>query len=127
MSSFTIRHIPPLLIATATTFGGFWPFFNAESAILEFGLPQSIAKSKPAQAVMVVCSARTTVIGASIFTFYLQGNYRAVDTILVLLGYVGAVDAYLCWREGMPNKAVLRGVSGGLIALWGWLGMTGGR
>jgi hypothetical protein len=42
-ANFALRHVPPLLVATALTFGGLMPFFNAEDAILEFGLPKRIA------------------------------------------------------------------------------------
>jgi hypothetical protein len=50
---FGLRHIPPLFAAATTTFGSVIPFFNAEYAIHEFGLPQRRAISKPAQAVNV--------------------------------------------------------------------------
>ncbi len=59
--------------------------------------------------------------------FYLQGKFAAVDTVLSLLLYVGAVDAYVCWLEGMPGKAVFRGVSGLVIGGWGFLGLTAQR
>jgi hypothetical protein len=125
-TTFTLRHIPPLLVATATTFGGLMPFFNAEHAIIGFGLPKHIVISKPAQAVMITSSARITAIGMAIFTFYFQGKLEAVDTILAILGYVGLVDGYVCWSEGMPDKAVFRTASGLAIAAWGWFGMTVG-
>lgn len=125
-SGFSLRHILPLLVSTALTLGGLMTFFNAEDAILEFGLPKRIAVSKPAQSVMIVSSARITAIGLALITFYLQGNLHAVDTILVTLGHVGLVDGYVCWREDVPNKAVFRTVSGLLIAAWGWFGMTAG-
>ncbi|KAL8993767.1 MAG: hypothetical protein Q9169_006099 [Polycauliona sp. 2 TL-2023] len=121
---FVLRHIPPLLVATALTFGGLMPFFNAEHAIQEFGLPKRIAISKPAQSIMIVSSARITAIGIALFTFYFQGKFEAVDTILLILGYVGLVDGYVCWLEGVPGKAVFRTLSGTLIAAWGWYGMT---
>jgi Domain of unknown function (DUF4267) len=126
-SQFTSRHIPPLFIATATTFGGLWPFIHAESAMMEFGFPQRVAISRPAQAVMVVSSARTTTLGLALFMFYYQGSLGAVDSIMVLLGYVGAVDGYVLWKEGERGHALKRGCSGLLIALWGWFGMTIGR
>lgn len=125
-ADFALRHIPSLFVATATTFGGLMPFFNAEHAILEFGLPQRIAISKPAQSIMVVSSARITAIGLALFTFYFQGHFAAVDTILTILGYVGLVDGYVCWCEGVPNKAGFRTISGTLIAAWGWFNMTAG-
>lgn len=102
------------------------PFFNAEYAILEFGLPQRIAISKPAQSTMIVSSARITAIGLAMFTFYWQGKLAAVDTIRAILGYVGLVDGYVCWREGVPNKAVFRALSGAVIPTWGWFDMTAG-
>ena len=125
-ADFALRHIPPLFVATATTFGGLLPFFNAEYAIVEFGLPQRIAVSKPVQAIMVASSARITAIGLSLFVFYFQGSFAAVDTVLAILSYVGLVDGYVCWREGVPKKAIFRLVSGLLIAAWGWFGMTTG-
>jgi len=102
------------------------PFFNAEYAILEFGLPKRIAISKPAQSVMILSSARITTLGLALFTFYFQNKLAAVDTILLLLGYVGLADCYVCWIEGVPNKAVFRLASGLVIAAWGWFGMTEG-
>lgn len=122
--NFALLHIPPLLVATALTFGGLMPFFNAEYAILEFGLPSRVAISKPAQSIMIVSSARITAIGMALFTFYLQGHLEAVDTILFILGYVGLVDGYVCWREDVPRKAVFRTLSGVAIAAWGWFGLT---
>lgn len=103
------------------------PFFNAEYAILEFGLPQRIAISKPAQSIMIVSSARITAIGLAMFIFYWQENFAAVDTIMTTLGYVGLVDGYVCWREGVPSKTVSRAGSGLFFAVWGWLGMTAGK
>lgn len=123
--NFSLFQVPSLFVATATTFGGLIPFFNAESAILEFGLPQRIASSKPAQAVMIVSSGRITAIGLSLFAFYFQGKLVEVDTVLTILGaYVGLVDGYVCLREGVPNKAIFRTASGLAIAAWGWFGMT---
>ncbi|OAX81850.1 hypothetical protein ACJ72_03802 [Emergomyces africanus] len=123
-SHFTLWHIPSLLVASATTFGGLLPFFNAELAIKEFGLPPRIASSKSAQSVMVTQSARTTVIGLTLLTFYFQGKLAEIDTILVILAYLGLVDGYVCWREGIPGKAVFRALMSILIAGWGWFGMT---
>ncbi len=102
------------------------PFFNAEYAIQEFGLPKRVAISKPAQSIMIVSSARITAIGLALFTFYFQGKLAAVDTMLTVLGYVGLVDGYVCWMENVPGKAVFRTVSGVLISAWGWFGMTAG-
>lgn len=125
--NFTWYHAPTLFVATATTFGGLMPFFNARAAIEEFGLPKRIAASSEAQSVMILSSARITALGACMFAFYGAGKFAEVDTVMVVMGaYVGAVDAYVCWREGVPGKAVFRGLSGAVIAAWGWCGMTAG-
>ncbi|CAG8950225.1 hypothetical protein HYFRA_00008463 [Hymenoscyphus fraxineus] len=126
LSHFTLRHIPTLFVATATTFGGLMPFFNAEAAILEFGLPKRIAISQPAQSVMILSSGRITTLGLAIFVFYFQKKLAAVDTIMLLLGYVGLVDGYVCWCEGVPGKALFRLASGVAISAWGGFGMTEG-
>ncbi|KAH8701778.1 hypothetical protein BGW36DRAFT_424081 [Talaromyces proteolyticus] len=126
LSHFALLHLPGLFVAAAVTFGGLIPFFDAEYAILEFGLPKRVATSKPAQAVMILSSGRVTAIGLILFTFYFQAKLIEFDTVLTILGaYVGLVDGYVCVREGVPNKAVFRTVSGLAIAAWGFLGMTG--
>lgn len=121
-----LRHIPVYLVATAMTFGGLMPFWNAEYAMLEFGLPARIASSQPAHPVMIISSARTSALGALIFIFMLQEKFAEVDTLLSVLVYLGCVDAYICWREQMPGKAAMRFVSGTLIAMYGWFGLTAG-
>ena len=75
------------------------PFFNAEAEISEFGHPQRIGISKPAQSVMIVSSARISAIGMALFTYHFQEKLEVVDTILFILGFVGLVDGYVCWRE----------------------------
>lgn len=122
---FAIHHIVPLFVATATTLGGLMPFFNAEHAIREFGLPPRIAESKAAQSVMILKCGRITALGLALCTFYAQGKLAEFDTILAILGYVGLVDGYVCWKEGVPGKAVFRLVSGVVISAWGFLGLTG--
>ncbi|KAL5334099.1 hypothetical protein BJX70DRAFT_379019 [Aspergillus crustosus] len=124
LDHFTLGHLPPLFVATATTLGGLIPFFNAERAILDFGLPPRIATSKPAQSIMILKCGRITALGLAIWTFYIQGKLEAVDTILTILGYVGLVDGYVCWKEGVPGKAAFRLGSGLVIAAWGWWGLT---
>lgn len=124
---FTLRHIPTLFVATATTFGGLIPFFNPAAAIRDFGLPERFAVSQEAGAVMVLSSARITAIGATMLAFYAQAKFAEVDTVMVILGaYVGAVDGYVCWREGAPGKGLFRLLSGLAIAGWGWCAMTAG-
>jgi hypothetical protein len=117
-------HIPPLLVASALTFGGLIPFWNPAGAILEFGLPERIAISQPAQACFVVSGARVSALGMAMWIFHLKGMLVGVDVILALLGYVGAVDAYVCWKEGVVGSAVFRGAAGVIIGGWGLLGLT---
>ncbi|KAF7508629.1 hypothetical protein GJ744_009021 [Endocarpon pusillum] len=105
-TNLTLRQVPPFFVATALTFGELMPFFNAEYAILEFGLPERIAIFKAAQSIMIISSASITAIGVSIFTFCLQEKFAAVDTILAILGYVGSVDGYVCGLEDVPSNAV---------------------
>lgn len=125
MPTFQYTHLPTLFVATALTIGGMWPLYNPQSAIREMGFPARIHTSKEAQAIMTLGMGRTTCIGLALWTFYLQGKLEEVDTILVLLGgWVGAIDAWVCWKEGVPGKSVFRGTSGAAIALWGWSGMT---
>lgn len=75
---------------------------------------------------MILSSARITATGLAIFVFYFQGKFEAVDVILVTMGYVGAVDGYVCWKEGVKGKAVFRAMCGAAIAAWGLYGMTAG-
>ena len=58
---------------------------------------------------------------------YLQGKLATVDTILALLGYVDAVNGYVCWQEGVPGKATFRAMVGVIIGGWGALGLAAGR
>jgi hypothetical protein len=62
---FNPWHIPALFVASALTFGGMWPYFDATSAIRDFGLPSRIADSKEARGVFLISASRTTVIGQS--------------------------------------------------------------
>lgn len=125
MPPFYYTHIPTLFVATALTLGGMWPLYNPQSAIREMGFPPRIHTSKEAQAIMTLGMGRTTCIGLALWTFYLQGKLEEIDTILVLLGtWVGTIDAWVCLKEGVLGKAMFRGASGAVIALWGWKGMT---
>ncbi|KAL4928021.1 DUF4267 domain-containing protein [Aspergillus undulatus] len=100
---FALHHIPPLFVATATTLGGLTPFFNAERAIKEFGLPEHIAVSKPAQSAWILKCGRITTLGLALWTFYAQGKLAEFDTILAIMGYVGLVDG-VCLLEGGSSR-----------------------
>ncbi|KAF7951476.1 hypothetical protein EAE96_006785 [Botrytis aclada] len=125
---FVLRHIPPLFIATTVTVGGATPFiFGGENAIKTFGLPQRLSVSKPAQAIMILSSARASVYGIALWGMYLNNHFAAMDILFASMGYLAFVDSWVCWKEGSStSKVVFRGVSAGLIALWGLLGMTAG-
>ncbi|KAF2830923.1 hypothetical protein CC86DRAFT_367550 [Ophiobolus disseminans] len=123
-STFQLTHIPSLFVASALTFGGMVPLFAPQAAIREMGFPARLHASKEAQSIMTLGMGRTTVIGIALWTFYLQGKFEAVDTLLFILGaYLGAIDAYVCVKEGVTGKAWFRGLSGAVIAGWGWCGM----
>jgi hypothetical protein len=124
MASFSLFHIPPLLIATSLTIGGMMPFWNPEGAIRAFGLPDRIAVSKPAQSCFTVYSSRATVHGAAIWILYLRGNLSAVDTLLSVLIYATAIDGYVCWKEGVRGSAVFRMTAGFIVSGWGLFNLT---
>jgi hypothetical protein len=53
----------------------------------------------------------------------MQGELKEVNTLLVILGtWLGAIDAWVCWRERLNGKAWFRGLSGMVIAGWGGCG-----
>lgn len=109
------------------TFGGIWPLFNTRDAMLEFGFPAHVAEAPAAAPVMAIGQARTTVIGLLAFIFYSRDQLDAVDTLMAVTGaYAGLVDGYVVWRQGKPSTALFRLVSSGLIAAWGWAGLTAG-
>jgi hypothetical protein len=123
--NFALNHIPALYIATALTFGGMVPIFNGKLAISGMGFPQRMYDSKEAQSMMTLGMGRTTVIGLALYTYYFQNKFVEVDTLLFILGaYLGAIDAYVCVKEGVPSKALFRGSSGAVIAVIGWFGTT---
>lgn len=125
---FEMRHVPTLFAATMMTFGGMWTYFDPRSAMLEFGLPDRIAATPAAAAVMHINNARTTVIGMSLYTLYFRHQLAACDTILAILGaYAGLVDSYVVWREGNPRKAAFRLASSWLLSAAGFSGWTAGR
>ncbi|KAK1689362.1 hypothetical protein BDP55DRAFT_628689 [Colletotrichum godetiae] len=125
MSSLNPRHIFPLFVATTTTFGGLLALFNPAGSIKAFGLPQRIASSPTAHATFSLSSARTSVIGLLIYTFYARGDLRAIDTVLLTSGlYCGIVDGYVCYKEGETGKALFRVLSSWAVGLYGGLGIT---
>lgn len=110
------------------TFGGMWPAFNASGAMREFGFPARIADAPAAAPVMVIGQARGTVIGLLVFLFYSRNQLDLVDDVTaVTAAYCAVVDAYVVWKEGERRNAVFRLVSSGMLAAWGYAGMTSPR
>ncbi|KAK4190674.1 hypothetical protein QBC35DRAFT_489430 [Podospora australis] len=122
---FSPRHIPAIILATTSAFGGIWPMFNAEKAMLEFGFPRKVAQAPETRPVMVNGQARTTILGALAFIFYFQGKFVEVDTIMAVFGlYAGVVDSYLVWKGGGPQKAVFRLAASWFLGVCGVAGLT---
>jgi hypothetical protein len=124
LSNIPLRHIPPLLIGTMVTVMSTPTYFNVPWGMRLFGLPNRIADAPSAQSAFVLYTSRIQSISALILIFYAKGDYAAVDTVMSMFGFMGTVDVYLCVKEGIPDKALLRGVTSALVALWGWYGMT---
>lgn len=127
MSLFNIppRHIFPVLIMSSVSIACFPAYFHTPYAIHEmFRLPKRIADSPTAHSPFIFMTARIHAIAFMMDAFYLQGNHAAVDTVMFILGtWIIAVDVWICLREGVNGTAVFRGVSGGLVGLWGLYGM----
>ncbi|KAG8416231.1 hypothetical protein J3458_006827 [Metarhizium acridum] len=66
---FHHRHISALISGSLMVFDGLWPPFNAQAAMLEFGLPARIANT-PAEVPVMVVNVRATIIGALMLLFY---------------------------------------------------------
>ncbi|KAH7160666.1 hypothetical protein EDB81DRAFT_782735 [Dactylonectria macrodidyma] len=122
--SFSPWHIPPLFIATAFTFGGLLPFWNPSRAIREYGLPDRIATSRDAHTCFAIYGSRTSIFGVALWTFYLRGDFKALDTLMGLLVGAGAFDGYLCWKEGVPGRGLFRFLSSVVVGGWGLLGLS---
>ncbi|KFY11283.1 hypothetical protein V492_04541, partial [Pseudogymnoascus sp. VKM F-4246] len=79
---FSLRHLPPLIVATGMGLGGTWPFFSPSGAMTTFGLPPSLANDPAAQVIMTIMAGRNIALGAAIWLLYLQGKLGSVDTVL---------------------------------------------
>lgn len=55
---------------------------------------------------MILSSARISAIGIATYAFWFQGGYKAMDTLLATIAYVGVVDGYVCWKEGVPGRGL---------------------
>lgn len=66
-------------------------------------------------------------MGLALYTFYFRRLYSAMDIIMMFLGWAGAVDGYICWKEDVPGKAMFRLLAGLVIAGLGAMGINGGH
>lgn len=125
---FTLRHLPPLLLATQITIGGMMPFTHGpEASILKFGFPRDIAASKSAWPLIKVGSARVTAMGIAIWGMYLGGHFEAIDILLASFGWIGFIDGVVCHKDGAPGSTSFRAGLTSAVALWGLLGITTGK
>lgn len=125
---FALRHLPPLLLATAISIGGTMPFTHGpEAALFKFGFPQHIAVSKAAWPVIKVGSSRVTTIGLAIWGMYLGGHFEAMDILFTAMGWMALIDGVVCSKEGAPGSTFFRVSTTSAVALWGLLGMTSGK
>ncbi|KAM5349469.1 hypothetical protein ACJ41O_005974 [Fusarium nematophilum] len=124
LPSFSAWHIPPLFIATAFTLGGLLPFWNPSRAMREYGLPDRIATSQTAHTPFAIYGSRVSILGVAMWTFYLRGDFRSLDTIMGLLLGAGVADGYLCWKEGVPGRGWFRFLSSAVVGGWGLLGLS---
>ncbi|KAL5117412.1 hypothetical protein ACEQ8H_004728 [Pleosporales sp. CAS-2024a] len=125
---FELRHIPPLLLASIWTVGGAMSFTHGpKPAILAYGLSEKIASSETAWPLIKIEGSRVTTIGLAIWSIYLSGHLEAMDTLLACIGWMAAVDAYVCSKDGAPGSAKMRGIYQGVVSTWGLLGMTSGK
>lgn len=70
LDNLGLRHLFGLVIAISEIFSGFWPHFNADRALLAFGLPEPTAQSVPAQTAIFMESSRISIMGMIIFALY---------------------------------------------------------
>ncbi|KAK0658893.1 hypothetical protein QBC41DRAFT_331822 [Cercophora samala] len=122
---FSLRHIPALILAASSTFGGIWPVFNAEGAMLEFGFPPNVAQAPETQPVMVQGQSRTTIIGLLAFIFYFRGRFAELDTIMTVYGfYAGILDSYIVYKGGNSRWALFRLAASWVFGFCGIAGLT---
>ncbi|KAK3181956.1 hypothetical protein K4F52_006695 [Lecanicillium sp. MT-2017a] len=124
---FAYRHIPVLVVAFLNTVGGMWPLITPRPAMLEYGLPESIANQPATHPVMGIGGGRSAAIGMMIFALYAQGDLAAVDVVLAIMGFVlGVVDLVVCYKAGVPGRGWFRLSAGVVIGMWGAFGITKG-
>ncbi|KAF4548416.1 Hypothetical protein D9617_28g065220 [Elsinoe fawcettii] len=125
-SHYQHRHIPALLLAATITIGGTMPLYNPERAILTFGLPQRIASVRETWPVMASGSARVSAMGLGIWAMYFAGHTKAIDVFMSSFIYIGIVDGWICYQEGVTGAALFRLISSTAVSLIGFMKVTGG-
>lgn len=126
---FRYRHLPALFTAAAQCWGTIWPLASGStrSVLLHYGLPERIADVPETWTVWHVGNARTASLGILMFIFYAQRRFDVLDTFLIISGgYLGLVDCYILWTEGLPSAGVLRLLGSSVFAVLGAVGFTQG-
>lgn len=129
-ADFQYRHLPALFTAAAQCWGTIWPLVSGSTrgVLLHYGLPDRVAEVPEAWTVWHVGNARTACLGILMFTFYGQRRYDVLDTFLVAIGvYLGLVDFYILWGEGLPSTGAFRLLGSSVFAVLGLVGFTQGR
>ena len=58
------------------------------------------------------------------FIFYAQRRFDVLDTFLIVNGaYLGLVDCYILWKEGLPSAGVFRLLGSSVFAVLGVIGL----
>ena len=126
---FRYRHLPALFTAAAQCWGTIWPLVsgNTRSVLLHYGLSERIADVPETWTVWHVGNARTASLGILMFIFYAQRRFDVLGTFLIINGaYLGLVDCYILWNEGLPSVGAFRLLSSAVFAILGAMGFTQG-
>lgn len=95
--------------------------------MLHYGLDERVADIPETWVVWHVGNARTACLGILMFIFYFQRRYDVLDTFLVVsASYLGVVDCYLLWTQGLGSMGVFRLLSSSVFAALGAAGFTQG-
>lgn len=95
--------------------------------MLHYGLDERVADIPETWVVWHVGNARTACLGILMFIFYFQRRYDVLDTFLMVsAGYLGVVDCYLLWTQGLGSMGVFRLLSSSVFAALGAARFTQG-
>jgi hypothetical protein len=122
-----LNHILPVLLSTTIALSCIPAYFSPTYAIRLYGLPDRIATSPAAASPWILYSSRIQGVAMMMLVFYARGDYAAVDTVMSFIGFFGVVDVWVCLKEGVPKRAVERGVMSAVVGGYGLFGMTAGR